>query len=161
MKECPCGTGKNYSDCCEPIIKGTKKAPTAESLMRSRYTAFAVGALDHVEKSHHSSTRSELDMDSVKSWANNSEWLGLEIRETDKGTEKDTTGKVEFKCKFIFNGAEQTHHELSTFEKENGEWFFVDGVMRNNTVRRSEPKIGRNDPCSCGSGKKAKKCCHQ
>lgn len=161
MSACPCGTEKNYNECCEPIIKGTKKAPTAESLMRSRYTAFAKGELDHVEKSHHSSTRAELDMESVRSWATNSEWLGLEIRETDKGLEKDTTGKVEFKCKFIFNGAEQTHHELSTFTKENGEWFFVDGVMRNNTVRRSEPKVGRNDPCSCGSGKKAKKCCLQ
>ena len=159
MSACPCGTGKDYNDCCGPYIKGTKKAPTAEALMRSRYTAFATGELEHVEKSHHSSTRNELDMESVRSWATNSEWLGLEIRETDKGLEKDTTGKVEFKCKFIFNGAEQTHHELSTFTKENGEWFFVDGVMRNNTVRRSEPKVGRNDPCSCGSGKKAKKCC--
>jgi len=26
------------------------------------------------------------------------------------------------------------------------------------TVRRDEPKIGRNDPCWCGSGKKYKKC---
>ncbi len=161
MSQCPCGSTKNYSDCCEPIIKGVKKAPTAEALMRSRYTAFAKGELDHVEKSHHSSTRDELDMESVKSWANNSEWLGLEIRELDKGLEKDLTGTVEFKCKFNFNGAEQTHHELSTFKKENGEWFFVDGVMKNNTVRRNEPKVGRNDPCPCGSGKKAKKCCHQ
>ena len=161
MKECPCGSTQPYSACCEPFIKGTAKAPTAEKLMRSRYTAFAVGALDHVEKTHLPSTRKDLDMEGVRSWATNSEWLGLEIRETDKGSETDTTGQVEFKCKFIFNGAEQTHHELSTFEKVDGEWFFVDGVMRNNTIRRSEPKIGRNDPCSCGSGKKAKKCCLQ
>lgn len=161
MKACPCGTTKDYSECCEPFLKGTAKAPTAEKLMRSRYTAFAVGELDYVEKTHSPATRKELDMEGVRSWALNSKWLGLEIRETDKGMEKDTTGKVEFKCKFIFNGAEQTHHELSTFEKTDGEWFFVDGVMRNNTVKRAEPKIGRNDPCSCGSGKKAKKCCFQ
>ena len=161
MKACPCGTTKNYADCCEPFIKGTKKAPTAEALMRSRYTAFAVGELDHVERSHHVSTKKELEMESVRSWALSSEWLGLEIRETDKGQAKDTTGKVEFKCTFIFNGAEQTHHELSTFQKEGDEWFFVDGVMKNNTIVRSEPKVGRNDPCPCGSGKKAKKCCHQ
>ncbi len=161
MSQCPCGTGKNYNDCCEPFIKGAKKAPTAEALMRSRYTAFAVGELDHVERTHHASTRKELDMEGVKSWALNSEWLGLEILGTENGKEKDSTGKVEFKCKFIFNEAPQTHHELSTFEKVDGEWFFVDGVMRNATVRRTEPKIGRNDPCSCGSGKKAKKCCLQ
>ena len=159
MSLCACGSEKEYSVCCEPYIKGKKLAPTAESLMRSRYTAFAVGDMDYIFKTHHESTRGELDMEGVKSWATNSEWLGLEIREVEKGTESDTEGKVEFKCKFFFNNAEQTHHELSTFKKEKGEWFFVDGVLRNNTFKRSEPKIGRNDPCSCGSGKKAKKCC--
>lgn len=159
MSNCPCGTTQTYDNCCAPYIKGTKKAPTAEALMRSRYTAFAVNELAYVEKTHHPKTRAELDMEGVTSWATNSEWLGLEIRETEKGKEQDSEGKVEFKCKFIFNGAEQTHHELSTFKKENDEWFFVDGVMKNNTVRRTEPKLGRNDPCSCGSGKKAKKCC--
>ncbi len=159
MSQCPCGTTKTYEDCCSVYIKGAKKAPTAEILMRSRYTAFAVNELDYVEKTHHPKTRSELDMESVRSWAANSEWLGLEIRETEKGLEKDSEGKVEFKCKFIFNGAEQSHHELSTFKKEDGEWFFVDGSMKNGTFVRSEPKVGRNDPCSCGSGKKAKKCC--
>jgi SEC-C motif-containing protein len=161
MKACPCGSSQKFSDCCEPFIKGAKKAPTAEKLMRSRYSAFATGQLDYIEKTHIPSGRKDLDMEGVTSWATNSEWLGLEIRETEKGLEKDTEGKVEFKCKFIFNGSEQTHHELSTFEKQDGEWFFVDGVMRNNTVRRAEPKVGRNDPCPCGSGKKAKKCCHQ
>lgn len=161
MKTCPCGSSKNYADCCEPFIKGTKKAPTAEALMRSRYTAFAIGELDHVEKTHLPATRKDLDMEGVKSWALNSQWQGLEILNTEKGQASDSSGKVEFKCKFIFNEAAQTHHELSTFEKVDGEWFFADGVMRNNTVRRSEPKIGRNDPCSCGSGKKAKKCCFQ
>lgn len=159
MSHCPCGIEKSYEECCGPVIKGTRKASTAEALMRSRYSAFAKGELDHVEKTHLPSTRKDLDMNGVRSWATQSEWLGLEIRETEKGLEKDSTGKVEFKCKFIFNGAEQTHHELSTFEKVDGEWFFVDGVMKNNTLRRAEPKVGRNDPCSCGSGKKAKKCC--
>jgi SEC-C motif-containing protein len=129
--------------------------------MRSRYTAFAVREMDYIYNTHHESTRKDLDMDGVKSWALNSEWLGLEILGTEKGTEKDSEGKVEFKCKFNFNGNEQTHHELSTFSKENGQWYFVDGVQKNNTVRRSAPKVGRNDPCPCGSGKKAKKCCHQ
>lgn len=161
MKLCPCGSKKNYSDCCEPFLKGSKKAPTAEALMRSRYTAFAVGELDYIEKTHHESTRSELDMEGVKSWATNSEWIGLEIREVEGGLEKDTLGKVEFKCRFNFNDQEQVHHELSTFKKENNEWFFVDGVMKNSTQKRTAPKVGRNDPCPCGSGKKAKKCCHQ
>lgn len=158
---CPCGTSKTYGDCCGPYLEGKKSAPTAEALMRTRYTAFATGNMDYIFNTHHESTRAELDMDSVKSWALNSEWLGLEIRETQKGEEKDTEGQVEFKCRFNFNDKEQTHHELSTFRKDSGKWFFVDGVLRNNTLRRSEPKVGRNDPCPCGSGKKAKKCCRQ
>jgi SEC-C motif-containing protein len=160
MSNCACGSELSYSKCCEPYIKGAKSAPTAVALMRSRYTAFAVGEMDYIFKTHHESTRKDLDMEGVKSWATNSEWLGLEIRETEKGTEKDTEGKVEFKCKFLFNGSEQSHHELSTFKKEGKEWFFVDGALKNNTVRRDQPKVGRNDPCPCGSGKKAKKCCH-
>lgn len=159
MNLCPCGSSLSYQECCRPYHAGTKKAPTAEALMRSRYSAFATGELDYILKTHDESTRKELDMEEIKSWALNSEWLGLEIRETEGGRESDTTGKVEFKCRFIFNGTEQTHHELSTFKKVAGEWFFVDGVMKTNTIRRAEPKIGRNDPCSCGSGKKAKKCC--
>ncbi|MFA6235989.1 MAG: YchJ family protein [Bacteriovorax sp.] len=161
MNLCACGSDLAYSECCEPYIKGKKSAPTAVALMRSRYTAFAVGEMDYIYNTHHESTRKELDMDGVKSWAANSEWLGLEIRETERGTENDTEGKVEFKCKFVFNGNEQSHHELSTFKKEGKIWYFVDGVMKNNTVRRDAPKVGRNDPCPCGSGKKAKKCCHQ
>lgn len=161
MAQCACGSEKSYSECCEPYIKGKKPAPTAVALMRSRYSAFAKGEMDYIYNTHHESTRGELDMDSVKTWALDSEWLGLEIRETEKGGEQDAEGKVEFKCKFIFNGQEQTHHELSTFVKEKGQWYFVDGALRNNTVRRNTPKVGRNDPCPCGSGKKAKKCCHQ
>ncbi|MBP9681839.1 MAG: YchJ family protein [Bacteriovorax sp.] len=160
-KTCACGSEKSYKECCEPYLLGTQKPSTAEQLMRSRYTAFAVGEMDYIYNTHHESTRKGLDMDGVKSWALNSEWLGLEILGTDKGSEKDSEGQVEFRCKFNFNGKEQAHHELSTFTKENGQWFFVDGVQKNNTVRRSEPKVGRNDPCPCGSGKKAKKCCHQ
>ena len=48
MKKCPCGSGKNYSDCCQPLIKGKTKAPTAEALMRSRYSAYVEHAIDYI-----------------------------------------------------------------------------------------------------------------
>jgi SEC-C motif-containing protein len=159
MSACSCGNTKAYSECCEPFIKGSKKAPTAESLMRSRYSAFFHKEFDYVFKTHYPSTIKELDQDGVRAWGSESKWLGLEILSTDKGSEQDTEGKVEFKCKFNLKDADHVHHELSTFKKENGEWFFVDGVLKNNTVQRTSAKIGRNDPCSCGSGKKFKKCC--
>jgi SEC-C motif-containing protein len=156
---CPCGSEKDFSACCGPYLDGKKNPPTAESLMRSRYTAFHEGNLDYIFNTHHESTRGELDMEGIKTWALESDWLGLHIVETEKGLEKDKEGKVEFRCVFNYAGKEQVHHELSSFIKEDGKWYFVDGVLKNGTVRRTEPKIGRNDPCHCGSGKKFKKCC--
>jgi SEC-C motif-containing protein len=159
MSICPCGSEKEFSKCCEPYINGKKSAPTAESLMRARYSAFATGAVEYIFKTHHESTKGTLDQDGIKSWALESTWLGLSIVETKEGGEKDSTGEVEFRCQFNYGGKDQYHHELSSFKKENGEWFFVDGKLIDGTVKRTEPKIGRNDPCSCGSGKKFKKCC--
>jgi SEC-C motif-containing protein len=159
MELCPCGTGRLFSECCRPYLEGTKNPPTAETLMRSRYSAFHVGELDYIYNTHHHSTRNELDMESVKTWALESDWLGLEILGTEKGQASDSEGKVEFNCLFNFQGKNQSHHELSTFKKEDGKWYFVDGTLKDTTVRRTEPKLGRNDPCVCGSGKKYKKCC--
>jgi SEC-C motif-containing protein len=159
MATCACGSEKDYSECCEPYIKGKKSPATAEALMRARYSAFVHHEFDYIFKTHHDSTRNELDQEGVRTWGTESKWLGLEILSRDKGLEKDQEGSIEFRCKFILKDAEQSHHELSTFKKENGEWFFVDGVLKNNTVQRTSIKIGRNDPCPCGSGKKYKKCC--
>jgi SEC-C motif-containing protein len=127
--------------------------------MRARYSAFVHHEFDYIFKTHHSSTRTQLDPEGVKTWAMESEWLGLEILAKDKGLAKDQDGVVEFRCRFMLKNAEQVHHEISTFKKENGEWFFVDGVLKTNTVQRIGEKVGRNDPCPCGSGKKFKKCC--
>lgn len=158
MKLCPCGSQQHFSHCCEPIILGVKKAPTAEALMRSRYSAFVVKDIDYLFKSNHISTRHTVDKKATAEWAENSEWLGLEILSTAQGGIDDTEGRVEFRCRYKVNGVEKTHHELSDFRKEQGEWFFVDPAKSVPSVRQG-PKIGRNDPCPCGSGKKFKKCC--
>jgi len=102
---------------------------------------------------------SEFDFDTTKQWADTSEWRGLEIIETSGGGAGDTTGKIEFVATYAANASEYRHHELSDFKKIGGKWYFIDGTIQNNSIKRSEPKIGRNDPCPCGSGKKYKKCC--
>lgn len=160
MAACSCGSQKDFSDCCEPYLKGKKIPATAEAMMRARYSAFVHHEFDYIFKTHHPSTLAELDKDGVRTWGMESKWLGLEVLSTDKGKDKDTEGTVEFRCKFILKDAEQVHHELSTFKKENGEWYFVDGELKNTkTVQRTSVKVGRNDLCPCGSGKKFKKCC--
>ena len=107
-----------------------------------------------VEKGEEESSRQ-----ATENWSKESEWQGLEILKTTKGGESDTTGTVEFKAHYMVDRARHTHHELSRFEKKDGLWIFTEGQEINRPVIRDEPKVGRNDPCPCGSGKKYKKCC--
>ena len=76
------------------------------------------------------------------------------------GGADDDTGEVSFCARYSVHGMPQELREDAFFRKEDGRWFYVDGnVHAKQPVRREEPKVGRNDPCPCGSGKKYKKCC--
>lgn len=133
--------------------------PTAEALMRSRYSAYATGKVDYILETHNPDDRDDLSREEVENWSKNSDWQGLEILQCSKGTEKDAKGTVEFKAHFMQDRARYTHHEVALFEKKNDRWYFVDGQVQNQPQVREAPKVGRNDPCPCGSGKKYKKCC--
>jgi len=160
MELCVCGSKKNKNSCCLSIITGKEKAETAEELMRARYTAYTTGDIDFLETSLLPEKRNDFDKKATEGWSKGATWLGLEIVSTDKGGKKDTTGTVEFIANYIVGGSNQKHHEIAEFQKENGDWYFVDGKLQKALpVVRLEPKLGRNDPCSCGSGKKFKKCC--
>ena len=159
MSKCPCGSGKTFARCCEPYLTGNAQAPTAEAQMRARYTAYTTANMAFIESTHSPKTRDSLELESSRKWAEESEWLGLEIVSTDKGGTPDTEGTVEFIARYIQDGHEEKHHEISSFVKDGGRWYFMDGGSPRQTVVREEPKIGRNDPCPCGSGKKYKKCC--
>jgi SEC-C motif-containing protein len=158
MNSCPCGSGASYPDCCEPVITGAQNAETAEQLMRARYTAYTKAATDFIFESTHPDHRQGYDHAGTKAWAEKSEWLALEIIGTPQGGPDDTLGEVEFIARFRENGVPRTHHELGHFKRENGRWYFTDGsVVKPKPI--SATKIGRNDPCTCGSGLKYKKCC--
>ncbi|HEX7775358.1 MAG TPA: YchJ family protein [Parvibaculum sp.] len=155
-RTCPCASGKSFAECCEPYLTGKALPPTAEALMRSRYSAFATHNIPYLEETLKPGTRGDFDAKSAGEWARSSEWTGLQIRHVEAGGAGDTTGEVEFVALFRQEGQDRVHHETGKFEKEGGRWFYVDGVM--GTKPRTVVKIGRNDPCSCGSGKKYKKC---
>lgn len=159
MSSCPCGSEKNYDDCCGVYIKGAEKAPTAESLMRSRYTAYTMCEVEYINETHDPSSRSQLDLDEVKDWAGSSKWNGLQIKNVEGGLEEDNRGTVEFIALFDNDAGSHEHHELSEFEKIDGNWYFVEGKVFNQPIMREVPKVGRNEPCPCNSGKKYKKCC--
>lgn len=157
MTDCPCGSGRSLDACCGPHLSGEKPAPTAEALMRSRYSAFATGNIAYLEETLLPETRDDFDRDEARQWSENSEWTGLEIRSTTAGREGDEDGIVEFVAHFTMGGKAHIHHETSRFVRRDDRWWYVDGTM--GPPPRKAPKVGRNDPCPCGSGKKYKKCC--
>lgn len=160
MDTCPCGSELAYEKCCAPVISGEKPASTAEQLMRSRYSAYATGNLGFLRDSLHPDKRSDYDERSTRKWAESSEWHGLEIVRTEKGGPEDTEGLVEFTAIFSEEGVRREHRELASFRRQDGTWYFVEGsVLPPKQVVRETPKVGRNEPCPCGSGRKYKKCC--
>jgi SEC-C motif domain protein len=160
MEPCPCGSSQAYSDCCEPLIQGREYAKTAEALMRSRYSAFVKTQIDYIHDTLPPAKRQNFNRAEATAWSKNSEWQGIEILQTREGGPEDETGTVEFIARFLEKSNPVEHHEVAEFKKIDGRWFFIDGHAPKpvQSVRQGS-KIGRNDPCTCGSGKKFKKCC--
>ncbi len=160
MEACPCGSERDYGDCCQPLIEGERAAETPETLMRARYSAYVKTAVDFIIASTHASQRSNYTAEGIRKWSRNSEWRGLTVVRTEGGGPADDEGVVEFMARYVAKGRSHTHHEIAQFRRDDGTWYFYDGeAPQHQTVKRESPKVGRNDPCPCGSGKKFKKCC--
>ncbi len=160
MDPCPCGNEREYGACCQPLIEGRQQAETAEALMRARYSAYVKTAVDFIIDTTHASQRSNYTVEGIRKWSRNSEWQGLTILHTEGGGPQEEEGVVEFVARYIEKGKPNRHHEIAQFRRQEGQWTFVDGqAPKPQTVKRQEPKVGRNAPCPCGSGKKFKNCC--
>ncbi|MDP1897966.1 MAG: YchJ family metal-binding protein [Sulfurimicrobium sp.] len=155
MTLCPCGSGRELTDCCGPIVDGAP-APTPEALMRSRYSAFVLGKLDHIDRTHAPEIRADFNRAEAERTVAEVEWLGLDIRQA---SEDGDSGSVEFGIRFRRDGQDLVQHEVSSFRRVDGEWLYEGGQVSPKAPPRQVVKIGRNDPCPCGSGKKHKKCC--
>ncbi len=152
MNLCPCGSNKLFAACCGPYLAGAP-TPTAETLMRSRYTAYASGDLDYIERTCAGPAAKTFSKSEVILSNAGTEWLGLEITGTIAGLETDETGVVSFTFKCRQNGQQVSQSEISSFRKIGGVWLYWD------RHEKLPGRSGRNDPCPCGSGKKFKKCC--
>ena len=160
MSDCLCCSGRAYEECCEPLLLGHQRARTAEALMRSRYSAYALAEIDYLFKTSGPQVRKDFDAESSRQWAQAAEWKGFEILRSEGGGEKDEQAMIEFVARYQVKDAPFEHHEIAAFGRVDGEWRFMDGkIVGPDPVRREGPKVGRNDPCSCGSGQKFKKCC--
>lgn len=158
MTTCPCGSRKEFEECCGPLIAG-KPAPTAEALMRSRYTAYTRGDLDYIERTCTENALQTFNRVDMEASLPGSEWLGLEILDTQGGQEGDTEGTVKFSFRYRRGGRDFSQLEISKFQRVDGGWRYDESEVNPKPPPVRVEKIGRNDPCPCGSGKKYKKCC--
>lgn len=156
---CHCGSGEPFLACCGPILSGDRAAPTAEALMRARYSAYVANNVEFLGDSLHPEHRQDWDKNATRKWAEGANWMGLEVRSTEGGQRGDAKGQVEFVVSYKEHGQSMRHHEISRFAKFEDRWYYVDGDLPKPETRRVPDKIGRNEPCPCGSGKKYKKCC--
>ncbi len=121
---CPCGSTKPFTACCAPYVECNEAAPTAEALMRSRYTAYTLLREDYLLATWHTSTRpASLDLAADVA----TKWIGLEVKRHEQ---QDTDHAiVEFVARYKVNGRAHRLHEVSRFVREDGRWFYVDGEV--------------------------------
>jgi SEC-C motif-containing protein len=161
-EKCPCGSGKTFGECCAPLLSGAVQAKTAEALMRARYTAYVTVAIDFLMDTlvkPEGVDTTDADIEGTKAWSEQSTWNGLTIVRTEKGGEADSEGVVEFEADYTRHGLRDKYHETANFKKVDGTWLYESGEVLTQTVKREGRKVGRNEPCPCGSGKKYKQCC--
>jgi len=130
---CPCGSGEAFGGCCGPALRGDP-TPTAERLMRSRYTAFSLGDVSYLTSSWHPRTRPE----TVEADAG-LRWTGLEILGVEGGELADATGVVTFTATWSDGATSGVLRERSRFVRELGRWWYVDGELGREPATPSDP----------------------
>jgi len=133
--ECPCGgaapnprsgaKAPRFAQCCGRFIDGGEAAPTALELMRSRYSAYVLGATDYLRATWAPSTCSA-DLDADTDAPDAPRWLGLQIKRF--AAQDETHAEVEFVARYKVGGRAHRLHERSRFERgDDGRWRYVDG----------------------------------
>lgn len=118
---CRCCSGNLYENCCKPFHSGEHQAPTAEALMRSRFSAFAIPNGEYLMETTLPAKRKFHNKKDLQEWGESNEWMKLEIL-------KSTLNQVEFKAYYNDeNGKPQIHHEHSLFKNVNRRWYYVSG----------------------------------
>lgn len=166
-KPCPCGLSATLADCCGRYIHGDQLAPTAEALMRSRFTAYSLGQVDYLLSTLHPSQRRRGEKLQLRQSLAQTRWLHLQVLDTAAGQPGDEQGEVEFVAvyglanpisgKFGLLGQKAEPqlaqmHERSRFVCEAGQWFYSNGDQL------PDYQPAKKQPCWCGSGKKFKQC---
>jgi SEC-C motif-containing protein len=121
--DCPCGSGTKYAACCAQLHNGAATAQTALELMRSRYSAFAVGNAGYLLETWYPATRPmSVDLNPAV------QWRRLQIRDLSGGADGDKAGTVEFVAHYWDSVLREygRQHENSRFVREGRRWFYVE-----------------------------------
>ena len=161
---CPCGSGKKFGECCAKALKDGCWPGTAEALMRARYTAYALHDYQYlVDTTLPSERDKDFSAEKLEEQSRDVNWVRLSVVKTGDTTREDSVDYdlVDFYAYYTMHGATMQLGEHAYFTKgEDGRIYYAHGYkLRPEPFRRSQPKVGRNDPCPCGSGKKYKNCC--
>ncbi|AOA59692.1 YchJ family protein [Acinetobacter larvae] len=148
-KACPCGHA-SYQQCCQVLHLGQQHASSAAQLMRSRYSAYALGLVDYICDTTALGQQQALDRAAIQQWSERNRWLALELLEQQAHPDK-RHAFVSFNAHYHDGQHAQLHHERSAFVLQQGRWYFLDPTV---TQQRTQKQ-----PCICGSNKKFKHCC--
>lgn len=155
MIDCPCGSKRQYTVCCEPYLKNKQQPDTPEGLMRSRYTAYCLADIDYIQKTMQDKALVGFDAVTAKRWAKRVTWIKLAVLDTT--LESSHKGYVEFIATFVDGHILKSIHEKSEFIEQKGQWYYVDGVQFT-SLDETKRLISRNSVCPCGSQRKFKNC---
>ena len=156
---CPCGSALAYEQCCHLMHCGKSSAPTAESLMRSRFSAFSTSDIAYLISTHANQTQDKDLVNGLKDTCESCEFTRLDILSVEDGSANERSGYVSFIAWYkekkndnseLLQIAEKSYFERSSI---NHNWLYIDGV----TLTSSKPN--RNESCPCNSGNKFKRCC--
>jgi len=156
VQDCPCGSGKRFADCCEPVLTGKRQPATAEELMRARFTAHVTHDFAFLHRTYRPTSRQPFVESEDKPAT---QWTRLVVHHHDPGPAPDVA-YVDFSAYGTEDGRELVLHEKAEFVRHEGSWIYTRSVREGPApFKAAAPKPGRNDPCPCGSGKKYKHCC--
>jgi SEC-C motif-containing protein len=129
-RPCPCTSKKPYDRCCGPFHAGTSLPETAEQLMRSRFSAYALAKVDYLIGTRPEAKRADENREELAQYCRSVSCVSLKIVSKEKGGKADDAGVVTFHASLQANGRRSLHIETSQFARENGRWVYVDGVVK-------------------------------
>ncbi len=153
---CPCGSGKNFGDCCEQVLSGRRIATNAEELMRARFTAHVIHDFRFLHESYRPTAGKPYVADDGEP---RMRWTKLVVHAHETGSDP-YKAFVDFSAYGTEEEVEKVLHEKAEFLRVDGTWLYNrEARLGPAPYKATSPKVGRNEPCPCGSGKKFKQCC--